>query len=313
MNLFTPTSPELFFSKNDPKDIRLGDLFKSQTDSIPDKSICLVGYPDDEGIELNGGRIGASKAPDKIRQYLYKMTPIKIVDKLADVGNLDVSGKNLSEKHETAKSYSLKLFANGNKIVSLGGGHDYAYSDVAGFLTAHKNSPQKPVVLNFDAHLDVRSTEKGLNSGTPFFRLLNEYTDQFDFAEIGIQPQCNSPHHREWAISKKAKIFNLNEIHRDGLLNLLHNPFFSRLNKNTPIFLSFDMDCLSSTEAPGCSQSWVTGLKTQDFLSFMNTLVKQSNVAGLGIYETSPPLDLQDQTSKTAALIVYNYIFGEHI
>ncbi len=63
--MFFPTSSELFFSKNDPNDIRLGELFKTLvTQTIKENDIVISGYPDDEGIRLNGGRVGAALAPN---------------------------------------------------------------------------------------------------------------------------------------------------------------------------------------------------------------------------------------------------------
>ena len=40
---------------------------------------------------------------------------------------------------------------------------------------------------------------------------------------------------------------------------------------------------------------------------------KLADIRGLGIYEVSPPLDQNDQTSKTAALIAYNYLFQDSL
>lgn len=313
MTNFTPTDPKLFFSKNDARDIRLGDLFKPLSDikTLGSNSFCILGYPDDEGIKLNSGRGGAALAPPAIRQYLYKMTPSFVKSDFFDMGDLIIEF-DLAHRHLTALNTVYDLHLQAAKTISLGGGHDYAYSDVSGFLKASISKGQRPLVLNFDAHLDVRPSEQNLNSGTPFYRLLNEFHNQFDFAEIGIQPQCNSIQHRDWALSKKALIFNLKNIQlNNGLMSLFSHPLFNNLSKTTPVFISFDIDGLSSTEAPGCSQSWVTGLTTQDYLNFFLSLAKKSDVRGLGIYEVSPPLDFDNQTSKTAALIAYNFLFQD--
>lgn len=314
MSPYQTVAQKLFFTKNDPNDLRLGDLVKaispeciSRTDSH-----CILGYPDDDGIKLSGGRPGASAGPDSIRQYLYRMTPPQLPFEFYDVGNLQLH-PDLGARHETVKKSICSLQTKGIKTLSFGGGHDYGYADGSGFLQAHLGlGSHKPLILNFDAHLDVRPTTNGLSSGTPFYRLLNEYDNQFDFAEIGIQPQCNSIKHREWALNKKTRIFNLRDIEHDGgLMSLLKTPLFTTLTKASPVFVSFDIDCLSSSEAPGCSQSWITGLRTSDFLNFFSQLSKISSVKGLGIYEVSPPLDIQDQTSKTAALIAYHFLFQD--
>ena len=318
MKSFSPASNELFFTKNDPNDVRLGDLFKpAQLDELKtSEAFCLLGYPDDEGIKLNGGRSGAAAAPEKIRQILYKMTPSqKTPARFVDLGDLLPSGSTLPERHSFAAESIFKLQSRRIKTISLGGGHDYGYPDASGFLKAYASLDQRPLVVNFDAHLDVRPVLNGFNSGTPFFRLLSdpEFTHAFDFAEVGIQPQCNSPEHRAWAELNGAQIFNLSDIRKNGLMSLFKHKFFSGLSKRTPVFVSFDIDALTSSEAGGCSQSWATGLKVDDCLTFLNRLSATADVRGLGIYEVSPPLDTDHRTSKTAALLIYNFLFPESI
>lgn len=312
-----PTAPELFFSKSDPNDIRLGDLVKSASiESIsPLQGFGICGYADHEGIAMNGGRTGAAAAPPQIRQFLYKMTPPTSrppTQPLYDVGDIGADG-SLAERHLAAEEVIYKLQTGGLRTLSLGGGHDYGYPDTSAFLRAQVQlSPQsRPLVINFDAHLDVRPTTHGHHSGTPFYRLLEAYRDRFHFIEIGLQPQCNSPFHRIWAQQNGAHLFDLQDIHRNGgLSRILNHPVFTAIPARTPVFISFDIDSLCSAEAPGCSQSWTTGLKLQDYLDFFALLKQQHDIRGLGIYEVSPPLDIGHLTSKAAALIAYHYLFA---
>jgi formiminoglutamase len=314
-NLLIPTLPSLFFTKNDSEDPRLGDHFKSKAfapDSLQENDYVIVGYPDDEGIKLNSGRPGASEAPKLIRQFLYKMSwpnSNKQSTQYLDFGDLE--NKSLLElKHQSAREITSKLHQKKTKVISFGGGHDYGFSDASAFVENYLDSGEKPVVINFDAHLDVRPTTLGFNSGTPFYRLLNEYSEQIELIEIGLQPQCNSFKHREWALSKKAHLFDLKNLQCEKkMMRLFDEPVFKKIKPTTPVFISFDIDCITSSEAGGCSQSWVTGLKTQDCLHFLASLYNKSNCRGLGIYEVSPVLDLDFRTSKTAALIAYHFLF----
>jgi formiminoglutamase len=45
----------------------------------------------------------------------------------------------------------------------------------------------------------------------------------------------------------------------------------------------------------------------------MAELKTQFQLAGLGIYEVSPPLDVVQMTSKLAAILVHRFAFGENI
>lgn len=307
-----PTPAGLFFSKNDPNDPRLGDIVKPAdltNEQIKANDFLIFGYPDDAGISLNGGRPGACDAPKTIRQFLYKMTPSQpLASAVYDIGDLDIRSQ-LEVRHENAKNLNSFLQKKEIKTISLGGGHDYGYADAGGFLDAYIDQDEKPIVINFDAHLDVRPTNNGYNSGTPFYRLLSDYENKFHFFEVGLQPQCNSLQHREWALAKGAQLYDLANIHSGRLHSLFSNPILKNIKKTTPVYVSFDIDCLVSSEAGGCSQSWATGLKLQECLDFISELQKKSNVRGLGIYEVSPPLDTDNRTSKAAALLMYHFLF----
>lgn len=274
----------------------------------------ICGYADHEGIAMNGGRIGAAAAPSQIRQFLYKMTPPTVQNhsgmSFHDFGDICTEG-TLDERHLAAEDTIYRIQMAGLRSLSFGGGHDYGYPDTSAFLRAHASAKTRPLVLNFDAHLDVRPTNNGHHSGTPFYRLLKKYKDQFHFMEIGLQPQCNSPIHRSWAEQNGAHLFDLHKIRKSGgLPELLNSPAFKAIPAQTPVFISFDIDCLCAAEAPGCSQSWTTGLKLQDYLDFFTLLSQNYDIRGLGIYEVSPPLDTANLTSKAAALIAYHYLFA---
>ena len=320
-SILIPTPPNYFFSKNDPDDPRLGEIVKTaqlgNTDLKPDDFV-LMGYPDDDGIRLSGGRLGAAEAPKLIRQFLYKMTPSVLSNKkirLFDFGDL-ANVSDLPTRHQEALALTANFHEKKMRVITLGGGHDYGYSDVAGFLKTHGTtsaSKPKPVVINFDAHLDVRPTHHGFNSGTPFYRVLSEYKGQFEFIEIGLQPQCNAKAHWSWAADHGAHLFDLKTIETKGLKDLLNHSVFKQITPQTPLFISFDIDALSAFEAGGCSQAWVTGLKTQECLEFLTALYKLTDVRGLGVYEVSPPLDRDFQTSKTAALLVHHFLYETNV
>lgn len=311
---------DLFQSKDDLEDIRLGDIIttnetfdcSSKTSNNSASTIfktSLFGYPDDEGIKINGGRIGASLAPDTIRKYLYKMTPSWMQNfEFVDFGNINLNDYNLAQRHENAADLVETQMKQGFFNISLGGGHDYGYPDGKAFISYCKDSNfEKPLIINIDAHMDVRSDKNGLSSGTPFYRLINEFDNEFDLIEYAIQPQCNSNSHINWAKEKGVKVIFLEDIISKGYEKSL-NPYLDLLKKNRPTFLSIDIDAFSSSYAMGCSQSWPSGLEPNKFLKFLEFLVIQLSIKNLGIYEVSPPLDLDDRTSKLAAQLIYKAI-----
>ncbi|MES2965581.1 MAG: formimidoylglutamase [Bdellovibrionota bacterium] len=322
----TPTDREIFFSRQDPEDPRLGDWVRGLTSistasdlagAVTADSFVVCGYPDDEGIRVNGGRPGAAQAPKAIRRPLYKMTPSLVssagTSSFFDAGDLLPSGLDLAERHAAASAHALAVLSKDARWIALGGGHDYGFSDADAYCEWASANGHRPLVINFDAHLDVRPTSKGLSSGTPFFRMIEKHHARgLDFVEIGIQSQCNSRAHVEWLKSRGGRILFLDEWLASGenLETYMTRHLDDLLLRPRPAFISVDIDAFSSAVAPGCSQSWATGFMPREFFATFDLLLARLDVRALGVYEVSPPLDHDDRTSKLAAQIVHRFLFS---
>lgn len=213
-------------------------------------------------------------------------------------------------RHQSVSQAIAETLPLGARWIGLGGGHDYGYADGAGFLKANPNSKLRPLVINFDAHLDVRPTDQGLTSGTPFYRLLtDEQLPAFDFYEIGIQRQCNSKVHIDWAKEHKAHILYFEDMMMKGdpIANQILDHLADALTQKRPTYLSVDIDCFSTAYAMGCSQAWPTGFTPADLFPVLNILFSRLDVQVLGIYEVSPPLDQDERTVKLAAQIIHQF------
>lgn len=323
---FYPIDSEIFFKSTRADDPRLGQLTQATTASklaqeeLNKHTYAIIGYPDDEGVLNVGGRPGAALAPDVIRKYFYKMTPHLLeeslhnstsnTDKLSiyDIGNLNLKKLCIEEKHIAVQAEIEELTSKQIKIISLGGGHDFAYPDIASFLKQNKN--ERPLIINFDAHLDVRPHTTGINSGTSFYRIAQEFTN-FDLVQIGIQSQCNSKKHYEYCTEKSMKILSYDEFMHSNLsfTEYCISKLDSWIFRQRKCFISIDIDAFDNSYAPGCSQSFATGIRPYEFFQLFYILQSRLDVQRLGIYEVSPPLDQDDRTAKLAALIMHKYIY----
>jgi formiminoglutamase len=157
MSSWKPVDSQLFYSRKDTSDPRLGDIARkySSNESLPERALVIAGYPDEEGVKLSQGRVGAAAAPSVIRKYFYKMTPPLFGERpvLYDQGDLDVAG-DLGRKHQAVRESVGSVLKKGGRWIGLGGGHDFGFADGAGFLDVFGG--EKPLIINFDAHLDVR-------------------------------------------------------------------------------------------------------------------------------------------------------------
>lgn len=304
--MFKPISDDTYFSKNDSNDIRFGDIAKNL--KVSEADFLLYAYPDDRGVKNNGGRIGAKEGPKALRELFYKMTPSATSDtipKISDLGDLELSD-SIGNDHNSAIS-SLESFSKPKKM-AIGGGHDYSYPDGIDFL--NQKHDHKPVIINFDAHLDCRPLGDEINSGTPFYRLLNERSQDFYFYEIGLQEQCNSKKHHEWAKEKGMKSLWLSDIYNSTQdpISLISSFLNQALFKKAKAYVSIDLDAFSSAFAPGCSQSWPTGLNPESVFPILELIYKRLDVTHLGIYELCPRLDYDQKTARLAAKLMHHYI-----
>lgn len=310
MSHFHPVNAELFFSKQDADDRRLGEIAKADAQASPAAAWVIAGYPDDEGIRLNGGRPGAAQGPSSIRRWLYKMTPDprRATPVLVDRGDLKPSLTTLAGRHEIARAEASRTLRAGAKWLGLGGGHDYGFPDGAGFLDA-VGADARPLLINFDAHLDVRPLKHGFHSGTPFRRLLEEFKN-VEFVEIGIQSQCNSRSHLEWLREHNAQVLFLDDLTCDGKAAgpKICETLLAKLERPRPVFLSIDMDVFSQAFAPGCSQSWPFGLHPEDVMLAIDFVCARADVRAAGFYEVAPPLDQDDRTVRLAAQLAHRLI-----
>ena len=162
--------PNVFFSRNDPHDPRLGEIVSTDEKDYATADIVILGCPQDEGVRRNNGRVGAADAPNAVREQFYKLTPFNIKKKLVDLGDVRIGG-SLEETHETHCAVVAKILSDGKRLIVIGGGNDISYPD--GVAMAKVFGPDKWIGINIDSHLDVRIAEQR-NSGTPYRQLLEE-------------------------------------------------------------------------------------------------------------------------------------------
>src|SRR5688572_25480459 len=70
----SPTERGLLYRRDDPNDIRLGELVLLEPDAYGAADVVILGCPQDEGVRRNGGRSGAAQAPREIRRALYRLS-----------------------------------------------------------------------------------------------------------------------------------------------------------------------------------------------------------------------------------------------
>jgi len=283
-------------------------------------SYCLIGVPDDRGIQNGGGRKGAALAPSQVRKFLYKMTPPPHLEPrlpkqatLIDLGDLVIDSSSLEKTHQDLASLIQKVHENGHIPIVIGGGHDHAYAEILGAALSMKNHSLS--MLNLDAHLDVRPVQSGvISSGTPFWRALNDPDCKLkpkNYHVYGIQPHCNSTVHYTSLKNQGGTPLSLLEIEKKGgIVKVLSKRLLNHWKRKLPTLFNLDLDSIRISDCPGTSAPQIEGFSASEVIRIARKLLrKNSIIRSIGIYEASPPLDRDDQTSRLAALFIYNVIF----
>lgn len=308
----------LFYSRNDERDRRFGELIgQTEIGAVKAGSVIILGVPEDRGVTANKGRAGAAQGPDEIRRKLYKLTPGFHIDmeklQVHDAGNLDTEGLSLEEVHLAEQSAVAAIVSRGALPIVLGGGHDLTYPGVAGLVEGAGIGRDGLGLINVDSHLDVRTDEEGINSGTSFYRALTQLPDKAlagdSFVEFGIQEQYNSPYYYNWVRSQGGHVYTLREVSERVMESFLNILTLAGRNSHA-VALSLDIDAVRSTEAPGASASNPSGLKAPELEKIAYLAGRSSNIRYLDIMEVSPPLDEDHRTAALAASALFWFFRG---
>lgn len=299
-------------SNSDP---RFADCIFTR-DSLGEKSpdIVIIGIPTDEGIRRNGGRPGASHAPDAIRSYLNILTPFTnqplqrsaLECAILDVGN--VHGSTLEESHEKAEILISEYASTDAIIIALGGGHDITYPSAKGMLKGIGQTPFS--LINLDAHLDVRPKKEGKHHSGSSFRLLLEENilEGENFTEFGIQAFAFSRDHYQWVVNKDASVVFYDELFINNNVITEFSDVLSSIE--LPLYVSFDIDSIRSSDAPGCSAPSPIGFTAEQALAMSYDAGAHRSTKMFDIVEVSPGYDQDGRTCRLAARMIANFISG---
>ena len=311
-----PPNEKFFFSRNDPSDLRMGDIsLRGEKNFTNEIKVGIIGVPTDEGVKRNGGRIGAKDGPDAIRTEFYKRTPFVVGKEKSpvtvpvfDFGDIKI-GKTLEETHDRLSEVIHSLVSAKIIPIVLGGGHDIAYPNFVGF----SKGKQTVGVINIDTHLDYRKAIPKRNSGTSFRQMLDQHQsplNAMNLVEIGIQSFANSADHYSELIERGATVFSLRDVRTEGIAKTLDLAYELATSSTDSLYISFDLDAVNSADAPGVSASLPTGLTAEEFLTVALFAGKRRKTKLIDIVELNPKYDVDGRTAKLAAIAIMYFLTG---
>ncbi|HEY9164588.1 MAG TPA: formimidoylglutamase [Candidatus Kryptonia bacterium] len=312
-NFLDEPDPAILYKRGEKGDRRFGESVETKREKLGDNiKVVVVGFPYDEGTVRNRGRAGSAAGPDEIRRALYKLTPTKssaVSDaelRIFDAGNIkrEMKLEDALAHLEEVDSYALR---NGMIPIAIGGSNDMSFPNGR----ACKNVLGRCGVINIDSHLDVRDYSKGINSGTPY-RMLIEEKDILasDFVEYGIQEFVNSREHILYVEGVGGQIYSLGHIRSQKNCNAFMEAYRHVSESTDHVYVSFDIDSVRSSDAPGASAPTPTGLTAEEILECAYLAGTEEKTAMIDICELNPKYDLDSRTAKLAAMIIANFLTG---
>jgi formiminoglutamase len=301
----------LFFTRKDPNDPRLGEIVGRDEHHYAAADIVILGCPQDEGVRRNGGRVGAAEAPAAIREQFYRLTTNNIRCKVFDLGDVALAA-TLEETHDVMIEVVKQVIQDGKRLIVLGGGNDISYAD--GRAMAEVLGSEWWIGVNIDSHLDVRIANER-NSGTPYRQLLEEgHLLPKYFYEVGYQSHLCSPIYfnyiRELDVNRISLELLRSRDEADIELKEGIRQKFIGHSASMNTFFGFDMDAVRSADAPGTSAPSPVGLRAGEFITLVKYAASLENTKIIEFTEVNPRFDIDNRTAKLVAIGMHRFCTG---
>lgn len=220
-------------------------------------------------------------------------------DKLAvaDVGDCFFDHGKPESVPAAIEEHAFKIIDQGPGLLSLGGDHFISYP----LLKAHAKKHGAPLsLLHFDAHSDTWADEDDrIDHGTMFYWAAKYgIVDPASSVQIGLRTENPD--------TMGFNVIDAPRVHEIGV-NAVIDETRKRL-ADRPVYLTFDIDCLDPSYAPGTGTPVCGGLTSYQAMSILRGL-GGINVVGMDIVEVAPAYDVAEITSLAAGHLAMEMLY----
>jgi len=292
------------------------------------ENISIIGFP----VDLGSGRRGVDMGPSalriaglqsKLKNLGYKVNDtgdvkIEIMEK-QKIGNpkLRYIDEILKTSGTLAVMVELALDKN-NFPLCIGGDHSMALGTIAGISTYCKKNNLKLGVIWIDAHTDMntdKTTPSGNIHGMPLAASLglgNKKLVNIHGFSPKLQPEncaivgIRSIDEEEKKNIRKLKIpiYTMTEIDKMGIHRII-NKILKQFGKTVDhIHVSFDVDSVDPTVAPGVGTPVPGGLSYREAHLLMESIAECGCMSSLEVAEINPILDYQNKSAVFTAELI---------
>ncbi|WP_217478369.1 agmatinase [Pararobbsia alpina] len=277
--------------------------------NFSDVDVALVGVPWDGGTT---NRAGARHGPREIRNMSSLMRKVHHVSRIApydllrvgDVGDAPVNPIDLLDCLKQIEQFYASIFRAGVIPISAGGDH------LVTLPIFRAIAKERPVgMVHFDAHSDTNDTYFGNNPythGTPFRRAIEEgLLDPKRTVQIGIRGSVYSAEDLDFAEAAGIRVIHMEEFADLGVAATIAEA--RRVVGTEPTYVSFDVDALDPSFAPGTGTPEIGGITTLEAQHMVRGL-RGLNLIGADVVEVAPPFDQGGSTALVGATMMFELL-----
>jgi len=191
--------------------------------------------------------------------------------------------------------YYGRILDAGAATLTLGGDHFVTYPVLKAY--AQRHGPLS--LIHFDAHSDTWGEEQQrLDHGTMFYHAVQQgLVDDSRSVQIGLRTTNDEP--------LGFNILDARRVQRDGPEAIAGE--IRRVVGEHPAYITFDIDCLDPSYAPGTGTPVCGGLTTHQALEIVRGLAGV-NVVGMDVVEVAPVYDVGEITSLAGATLAAEFL-----
>lgn len=275
------------------------------TDKMDGAAISIAGVPLDIATT---NRAGARDGPAAVRRasrmaggtYPDLWPDLYSLD-FADVGNFGLMMGKLDESLELIEQQALEH----EHLIAVGGDHLVTLP----LLRAAAKKHGGPLgLVHFDAHVDTWNENYSVpvTHGTNFRIAINEgLVDPKRMVQVGIRCRVE-PEVWQWTLEQGVTIITAEEVHMGNPAEIAER-IRGIVGSEAKTYLTFDIDCLDPSCAPGTGTPEVGGLHAWQARAIL-TRLGGINFIGMDVVEVAPAYDVGEITALNGASVIAFYM-----
>ena len=280
----------------------------------------LIKASTDLGVIIDGARYGATKIVNCINNdNKYEEVLVKADHRCKSKDKTDMA-KNLNKINSFNKRLYDEVYKTHqeNKFpIIIGGDHSLGIASALADASFYGDVG----IIWIDSHTDYNTFETTVTGnihGLPLAAINRYQTDELiKFTPSRINPRntvivgARSVDPPEYVNIKKtgATIFSTEDIKKEGIKNILEKAFKIASNGTNKVHVSYDIDFIDPSEAPGVSVKAEDGIDKETAIKAMDIVSKHKDIlSSLDIVEYNPLLDQKKETLKIASTLLKKFI-----